>query len=77
MSLLNKHILPTQRTFSIYTHNSRGEVVSVAIPLDTRTVSEAIEVAIAEFNQFHRVALEAGYDHYRLYAAKPNGTRFK
>jgi hypothetical protein len=35
-----------ERSFSVFMHSREGNVISVAIPNDLKTVSEAIEIAI-------------------------------
>ncbi len=46
-SLLSIPLLSSQRTFSVYTHNEQGKVLRVDISTRTKTVSDAIEAALA------------------------------
>ena len=76
-SLLSNRFLSLNLSYSIYAHNQKGEVIRVAIPNDTKTVIQAIEIAIVEFNRTQTIFLEDNLQNYELYAAKPNGSRQK
>jgi len=52
-----------------------GNVVAVNIPQSTQTVTDAIQVAIQEFNRSHTLQLSQQTELYKLYAANSNGTR--
>lgn len=66
-----------ERSYSVYMHSKEGKVISVEIPNDLKTVSEAIELAITEFNREFNSDLGVDLKNYRLYAANNNGTRVK
>ena len=76
-SKLSQEIAKYQRHYSVFTHDEEGKVLSITIPTSTSTVSDAIQIAVAEFKRSHLLELTNDAERYKLYAANNNGTRVK